>query len=216
MSTLLLRLAAPLQSWGTESKFERRATGREPSKSGVIGLLAAALGLRRDEPLDDLANLKFGVAIEKAGQVLQDFHTARSSKQTYVTKRYYLEDAAFLVGLEGGTEFLRTLDSAIKSPFFPLYLGRRSCPPTGRISLGIHDAPLKEALLDTLFKLGAERDVSQIILHLDTDKVGAYRQRDMPISFCQEHRKFAYRYINIDVYKAGYETEHDIFEEVGK
>ena len=42
MSTLLLRLAAPLQAWGTASKFERRRTQREPSKSGVIGMLAAA------------------------------------------------------------------------------------------------------------------------------------------------------------------------------
>ena len=49
MSTLLLRLAAPLQSWGASSKFGRRATEREPTKSGVIGLVAAALGIRRTE-----------------------------------------------------------------------------------------------------------------------------------------------------------------------
>ena len=45
MSTLLLRLAGPMQSWGTDSKFDVRRTGREPSKSGVIGLVAAALGI---------------------------------------------------------------------------------------------------------------------------------------------------------------------------
>ena len=45
MATLLLRLAAPLQSWGSDSKFETRKTDREPTKSGVVGLLAAALGL---------------------------------------------------------------------------------------------------------------------------------------------------------------------------
>ena len=50
MATLLLRLAAPLQSWGMDSKFETRKTNREPTKSGVVGLLAAALGIRRDEP----------------------------------------------------------------------------------------------------------------------------------------------------------------------
>ena len=58
MSTLLLRLAAPLQAWGINSKFDIRKTEREPSKSGVVGLLAAALGRRRDESLDDLAALK--------------------------------------------------------------------------------------------------------------------------------------------------------------
>ena len=48
MATLLLRLAAPLQSWGADSKFEVRKTNREPTKSGVLGLLAAALGYRRE------------------------------------------------------------------------------------------------------------------------------------------------------------------------
>ena len=61
MATLLLRLAAPLQAWGADSKFETRKTAREPTKSGVIGLLAAALGLRRDEtePLTRLAQLRW-------------------------------------------------------------------------------------------------------------------------------------------------------------
>ena len=59
MSTLLLRLAAPLQAWGTDSKFETRRTNQEPSKSGVIGMLAAALGLPRDADLSALAALVF-------------------------------------------------------------------------------------------------------------------------------------------------------------
>ena len=63
MATLLLRLAAPLQSWGADSKFETRKTNREPTKSGVIGLLAAALGLRRDDAagLARLNGLHFAV-----------------------------------------------------------------------------------------------------------------------------------------------------------
>ncbi len=51
MSVLLLRLAGPLQSWGTQSRFRVRDTGREPSKSGVIGLLCTALGRPRTAPL---------------------------------------------------------------------------------------------------------------------------------------------------------------------
>ena len=72
MATLLLRLAAPLQAWGADSKFETRKTNREPTKSGVIGLLAAALGLRRDEreALARLAQLRFGVRVEREGQLL--------------------------------------------------------------------------------------------------------------------------------------------------
>ena len=78
MATLLLRLAAPLQSWGADSKFEIRKTEREPTKSGVIGLLAAALGLRRDDAagLQPLCGLRFGVRVDREGALLEDFHTA--------------------------------------------------------------------------------------------------------------------------------------------
>ena len=67
MATLLLRLAAPLQSWGMDSKFETRKTNREPTKSGVIGLLAAALGLRRDDAagLARLNGLHFAVRADR-------------------------------------------------------------------------------------------------------------------------------------------------------
>ena len=97
MSTLLLRLAAPLQAWGTDSKFEVRRTNREPSKSGVIGLLAAALGLRRDADLSKLTALRFGVRVDRNGEVIKDFHMAKAEKTSYLTYRYYLSYAIFLV-----------------------------------------------------------------------------------------------------------------------
>ena len=102
MATLLLRLAAPLQAWGADSKFETRKTNREPTKSGVIGLLAAALGLRRDESegLARLTGLRFGVRVEREGQLLVDYHTTKTQdeKNSYVTYRHYLQDAVFLAG----------------------------------------------------------------------------------------------------------------------
>ena len=151
MATLLLRLAAPLQAWGADSKFETRKTGREPTKSGVIGLLAAALGLRRDEtePLARLAQLQFGVRVEREGRLLVDFHMARNEEKdrSYVTYRHYLEDAVFLVGVScADTAFLQELEQALNHPAFPLYLGRRSCPPTLPLCLGLR----QEGLLDAL------------------------------------------------------------------
>ena len=107
MSTLLLRLAAPLQSWGIDSKFDIRRTGREPSKSGVIGLICAALGIKRDddEMVSQLATLRFGVRVDKEGHFVRDFHMVRSKKgESYVTNRYYLADAEFLVGFESVDE----------------------------------------------------------------------------------------------------------------
>lgn len=77
MATLLLRLAAPLQSWGSDSKFETRKTDREPTKSGVVGLLAAALGLRRDdtEGLARLNGLRFAVRADQEGSLLDVLRT---------------------------------------------------------------------------------------------------------------------------------------------
>jgi len=79
MPTLLLRLAGPMQSWGTTSRFDERDTGKEPSKSGVIGLLAAALGIDREiwnEELQALAALTMGVRHDRPGVLKQDYQTA--------------------------------------------------------------------------------------------------------------------------------------------
>lgn len=104
MSVLLLRLAGPLQSWGSSSRFARRGTEIAPTKSGVIGLLAAAKGIRRTEPLTELLGLEFGVRLDQPGQILRDFQTARSldGRHSYpLTYRFYLSDAAFLAGVSG-------------------------------------------------------------------------------------------------------------------
>ena len=149
MATLLLRLAAPLQAWGSDSKFETRKTDREPTKSGVVGLLAAALGLRRDdtEGLARLNGLRFAVRADQEGSLLVDFHTAKSRDTSYVTYRHYLQDAVFLAGLESGDEaLLRELEAALRHPVYPLYLGRRSCPPTLPLCLGIRQGSLLDVL----------------------------------------------------------------------
>ena len=123
MATLLLRLAAPLQAWGADSKFETRKTGREPTKSGVIGLLAATLGLRRDESeaLTRLTGLRFGVRVAREGQLLVDYHTAKTQdeKTSYVTYRHYLQDAVFLAGLEMDMEDFKK--NSGKSLVFGMY-----------------------------------------------------------------------------------------------
>ena len=123
--TLLLRLAAPMQSWGVASKYTTRDTAMEPSKSGVIGLLAAALGRGRDESIEDLAGLKFGVRADQPGELMRDFHTAegrtkQGEKRNYVTERYYIADAVFVVALEGEDELIKTLSEAIESPYHAL------------------------------------------------------------------------------------------------
>lgn len=149
--TLLLRLAGPMQSWGTRSRFSyERDTEREPSKSGVIGLLAAAQGRPRDAPVADLAALTMGVRIDRPGSLKVDYHTVGGTNRkgdtygvaevgggvrTAVTHRYYLADASFLVGLQGDEALLRTLDAALADPVWPLSLGRRAFVPSEPIRL---------------------------------------------------------------------------------
>lgn len=220
MATLLLRLAAPLQAWGADSKFETRKTAREPTKSGVIGLLAAALGLRRDEtePLTRLAQLRFGVRVEREGQLLVDFHMARNEEKdrSYVTYRHYLEDAVFLVGLESeDTALLQELAEALTHPVFPLYLGRRCCPPTLPLCLGVRPGSLQEALqAEPPLCPGRQ---SRILLDADPLEPGTAPQRDVPVSFDPHHRQYGYRSVRElwqKVPDSPETTEHDPFREL--
>jgi len=149
VSTLLLRLAGPLQSWGGSSRFTRRLTDAAPTKSGVVGLLAAARGLRRSDPLEELLSLRFGVRIDQPGRIEEDLQTARSVDGCHaypLTHRFYLTDAVFLAGVEGPCSLISTLNDAIRCPVFPLYLGRRSCVPQPPFDLGIRPTPLWKAL----------------------------------------------------------------------
>jgi CRISPR system Cascade subunit CasD len=153
MDTLLLRLAGPMQSWGTQSRFTIRDTGLEPSKSGVIGLLCAALGKPRDEAhpdnhgqpkLEALTALRMGVRVNREGIPQKDYHTAGGSRrgdygvikasgakgEPVVSIRYYLADADFLVGLESDdVDLLLRLDEALGEPRWQLFLGRKSFVP---------------------------------------------------------------------------------------
>jgi CRISPR system Cascade subunit CasD len=150
--SLVMRLAGPLQSWGGQSQFNRRDTSGEPTKSGILGLLAAAQGRRRLDPIEDLLALRLGVRTDQPGSLLRDYHTVSDlrhrpllsaqvnakgrqkqtspAKFTYVTERFYLQDAVFVVAVSGPVDLLNALAAAVRRPCFPLALGRRACAPT--------------------------------------------------------------------------------------
>lgn len=159
MTVLVMRLTGPMQSWGTQSRFTTRDTGLEPSKSGVIGLLCAALGFPRSAlelevsgrtiQLKELAALSMGVRVDREGTLARDFHTAGGGTltgkhdgphygvvkasgakgTTVVSTRYYLADADFLVALSGDSEILERLQAALRNPVWPMFLGRKSFVP---------------------------------------------------------------------------------------
>lgn len=203
-STLVLRLAGPLQSWGSRSRFVRRETEQAPTKSGVIGLLAAAQGLRRTDSLTDFFGLRFGVRTDQPGRLVRDFQTARSldgSKVMPLSYRYYLADAVFVAVIAGDDTLLRGLDEAVRRPHFPLYLGRRACAPAGPISLGIRSSSLVEALRDEPWQASKwhRRTVHAnpvpllVIRDAAPDDEEVETMRDEPHSFDPRRREYGWR-----------------------
>ncbi|WP_371611846.1 type I-E CRISPR-associated protein Cas5/CasD [Streptomyces clavifer] len=163
---LLLRLTGPLQSWGLHSHFNERDTAAFPTRSGVIGMLASALGRHRDQPINDLTTLHLTVRTDRPGVLLRDLHTvggglpgkgtvttAEGKKRpgdtgTLLTHRNYLADAAFTIALttpQATTEsnaLLGHCAKALRAPRWSLHLGRRSCPPEGPLLVGQSDDAL--------------------------------------------------------------------------
>ncbi|MEI2777232.1 MAG: type I-E CRISPR-associated protein Cas5/CasD [Tetrasphaera sp.] len=204
MSTLLLRLAGPMQAWGDSSRFTRRETRAEPTKSGVLGLLAAAQGRRRVDPIEDLLSLRFGVRIDQPGRILRDFQTAHRASDGAVmplSTRFYLADAAFLAGVEGNAALLEGLVDSLRHPTFPLYLGRRSCPAPPDLIQGLLDEDLVGALTSYRWiasdwhrrRMGATVNLP-IVLDDDGDLAGdRLTSRDVPRSFDPERREYSWR-----------------------
>ncbi|MFK8909819.1 type I-E CRISPR-associated protein Cas5/CasD [Streptomyces sp. YS-3] len=215
MSVLLLRLAGPLQSWGAAARFARRSTENAPTKSGVLGLLAAAAGRPRTADLSDLAALRFGVRIDQPGSRLRDFHTAHhddSGKAMPLSERFYLTDAIFVAGVEGDKTLLQRLHEAVRSPRFLPYLGRRSCPPSRPIEMGppTEDTSLEEALHSAEWQASSwyrrqqrrttrrtgSPDASQtldLLIDCPQGEVPHLSLRDLPVSFDSSHRQYGLR-----------------------
>lgn len=206
MTVLLLRLSGPLQAWGSGSRFVRRMTEREPTKSGVIGLIASAMGRSREDSLEDLSRLEFGVRVDQRGRLLRDFQTERSHNGKMVmplSHRYYLADAKFLVALSGDNMLLEHIDQALSHPCWPLYLGRRSCPPDSPISMGLSDeyVDVREAIKNAPWiaaqwyrKRHDVKEPLEAFFDAREDETGELRN-DIPISFSSEGRRYSGRRI---------------------
>jgi len=214
MASLLMRLQGPLQSWGTTSRFDERDTQLEPSKSGVLGLVCAALGRDRGEPVADLAALRMGVRVDREGVPMRDYQTATGVllasgkadlRRTVLSPRVYLADAAFLVGLEGANErLLARLHDALRAPFWPLALGRKSFVPGLPVWLadGLSPLSLEQALAGYPRLAPAQRtDRGQPLrCLLEDEREGAIRL-DQPLAPFAE-RRFGPRFVKSGVLHA--------------
>jgi len=149
-NTIFLRLEGVLQAWGDNSKFIIRRTMDAPTKSGVLGLICCAMGVRRhDAPaeLKKLNDLQMGVRIDRPGTRWWDYHTvgagygilsaegkpkktaSTGEYETLISRREYLCDASFLVALQGDENQIAEIRCQLENPAWTLYLGRKSCPP---------------------------------------------------------------------------------------
>lgn len=165
---LILRLSGPMQAWGQQTFEGTRPTSSFPTRSGLLGLLGACLGIRREDrvALTDLSDsVRFAVRCDThlvnkrpvAARKLTDYHTIQGAREDYQglkshdtiqTWRVYLCDAHFTVALwcvPNSAHEVNTLVAAVQKPRFTPYLGRRSCPLSHPLYLGHCEAlnPLK-------------------------------------------------------------------------
>ena len=211
MKTLLLKFSGPLQSWGTDSHFETRYTDFHPSKSAVIGLVAASLGYRRDEDekIAKLNDLNFAVRVDQRGNLLRDYQIATAYKpdgrfeRNYVTNRYYLEDAVFVVALSGGDELIDEIEFAIRNPYFQPFFGKRSNPVNPDIII----KTTTEDIVSSLEKLSwqaskfhkrefKDKEYVELEVYIDGDLIenlSSKFRKDRVKSFSQKHRQFGFR-----------------------
>jgi CRISPR system Cascade subunit CasD len=202
-----MRLEGPLQAWSAQGKLGVRDTEREPTKSGVLGFVGAALGMARDDEalLNELSGLQMAVRVDRAGSLLRDYHTAGGSRfrgrpyfvygtaDCVPSHRYYLQDASFVVGLAGDRELIGRIGTALQTPRFPLFLGRRSCPPSVPPFITLRDTTLAGAITEA--PLADRSDAAPYRTIVEVAPGAGDSRDDVPLSFASAERRYGRRYV---------------------
>ncbi|MEW6593569.1 MAG: type I-E CRISPR-associated protein Cas5/CasD [Thermodesulfobacteriota bacterium] len=170
---LLFTLYGPLAAWGDIAVGEYRPSFAQPSKSAIVGLLAAALGIRREEEERQQAlasSCFFAVRVDSMGVLLRDYHTtqvpsarkgvahytrrselAADDLNTILSSRDYRCDAVYTVAIsvtDNAPFSIRQLADGLRNPVFTLYLGRKSCP----LAMPLHPQIVGAATLRVAFE----------------------------------------------------------------
>lgn len=238
MKTILLKFAGPLQSWGTDSHFETRHTDFYPSKSGVIGLITAGLGYGRDEDekIQKLNDVNFAVRVDQQGFLMKDYHIAQKYKnngefeRNYVTNRYYLEDAVFVVAISHKSdELMDKIEGGLRYPYYQPFMGRRSLPLCADFIIDTTSKGAVESLKDCPWQAATwymrrhkKQNKINLEVYADSDLIDGSRRslrKDRVISFSQKERKHSFRYenmLNMEVINklASDRTEHDVMANI--
>lgn len=213
MKSVLLRLEGTMQAWSTQIKLGVRDTDREPSKSGVLGLVGSALGMARDdaESLAQLRTLTLAVRVDRPGSLLHDYHTAgggrfRADADYFVfgardcvpSHRYYLQDASFVAALSGEEALVSRIAQALQAPRWPLFLGRRACVPSVPPFVGVADGDARTAIRCAP---PSERTTAGVplraVVEVAPPEDGEPRY-DVPLSFSDGDRRYGVRYVRTE------------------
>lgn len=153
---LIIHLDGPMQAWGTHTYEDFRPSNLFPTRSGLLGLLGACMGIDREDRdgMEQLAaSVEFAVRIDKSVLRMEDdrtslkshlkfpdYHTVRDARranrspregETIQSRREYLYDAAFTVAIGAKRQTIEMLDRIepyLRAPRYTPVLGRRSCP----------------------------------------------------------------------------------------
>ncbi|CCI86097.1 crispr-associated protein [Lactobacillus pasteurii DSM 23907 = CRBIP 24.76] len=236
MKTITIRLAGPLQSYGINSTFLVRTTSMFPSKSAVLGMIAAAFGYRRDDRrIEQFNDLLFATRADQVGAVMTDYQVVEYKPgKNKLTYRDYLQDSVFMVAVGGDEQLIDQISYALKHPAFQLALGRRSNCPAGvlKIEEFLNQTPLE--VLKTLpwqastwYQKKCKRQ-SEILTEIYADQIlddknksiDTFMQRDLVGSFSEKHRFHNNRLVaslSVNLKNPCFEEktpEHDIFSAI--
>ncbi|MGI5506333.1 type I-E CRISPR-associated protein Cas5/CasD [Lentzea sp. CA-135723] len=226
-TSLALCFDAPMQSWGIRSRGVIRDTTSEPTKSGVVGLIAAALGISRedDHAIAELARLRLAVRVDREGILERDFHTTQNvpttkgtGHRTVVSERYYLADALFLVVLQGDEHTLSRIAAAVDRPHWPIFLGRRAFVPArpllprngGPIACTAEELLARHSWLETsksvrdLELAKGERVALRTVVDCTASTERAEVRHDHPVSLAEGRRRFATRTVLVEQVSLNY------------
>lgn len=213
-SFLILQLDGPMQAWGTHTFEDFRPSNLYPTRSGLLGLLGACLGVERRDlagQADLAASVHFTVRVDsqvarpgkekplgKPGIKLPDFHTVMDARKVdgsvrkfpVVSRREYLFDAAFTVAVGSNPGAAISLDQIaehLRRPYYTPALGRRSCPLTRPLLEGQVEA---ETSLEALGKTDPKGGLIYSEFHTSDQPL---RVRDVPMH--GKTRQFATRLV---------------------
>lgn len=214
---LALYLEAPLQSWGYQSKFDRRTTLSHPTRSGIVGMVCAAMGIDRADSAALAEFAEVEITVYSFGQHgrLVDFHTVgggwdkRDSSQkrnvvptadgktgnTVITRREYLEDARFGVVLCGIRSQLEKIAAALRNPQWGVWLGRKACIPTAPVMQGVFETEA-DALEHLKQCAGGQGAPLRICRETASFDVGTDTLMDTPVNFAT--REFIPRRVAVE------------------